>query len=281
LTLFGKKFYHAVVHYTVEGRLIVEITCPGLRVLITAGGAGIGRTIAETFLRNGAQAHICDIDEARLAECRAAWPEIGTTLADVSDPVQVERLFEEAATHLGGLDVLINNAGIAGPTAPVEEITPEAWDRTMAVNINGQFYCARKAAPLLKAAGGGAIINLSSAAGLFGYPLRAPYAASKWAVIGFTKTLAMELGEFNIRVNAICPGVVEGPRIDGVIRAKAKARGVSEEAMREQYLRLASMRTMVSMQDVANMVLFLCSDAGRHISGQALAIDGNIETLRS
>jgi NAD(P)-dependent dehydrogenase (short-subunit alcohol dehydrogenase family) len=259
----------------------MELTCPGLRVLITAGGAGIGRTMAETFLQNGARVHICDVDEARLQEFQAAWPALGVTVTDVSDPAQVDRLFEAAVAHLGGLDVLVNNAGIAGPTAPIEEINPEDWDRTMAINISGQFYCARRAVPLLKAAGGGAIINLSSAAGLFGYPLRAPYAASKWAVIGLTKTLAMELGEFNIRVNAICPGVVAGPRMDGVIKAKAEARGISEAEMREQYLGLVSMHTFVTMQDVANMVLFLCSEAGCRISGQALAVDGNVETLRT
>lgn len=259
----------------------MKLTGQGLRVIITAAASGIGRTIAETFLENGAQVHICDVVEERLAECRAALPDIGATLADVSDPLQVDRLFEEAIAHLGGLDVLVNNAGIAGPTGYVDEITPAAWEQTIAVNINGQFYCARRAVPLLKAAGGGSIINLSSTAGLMGYPLRSPYAASKWAVIGFTKTLAMELGEFGIRVNAICPGPVEGARMEAISAAEAQARGVSVESVREGYVRQTSLRTFIPPQDIANMILFLCSKAGQRISGQALSVDGHTETLRT
>ncbi|MGB0386664.1 MAG: SDR family oxidoreductase [Ardenticatenaceae bacterium] len=251
----------------------------GLRVMITAAAVGIGRAIAEAFLESGAQVHICDIDEARLAACQAALPGIGTTVADVSDPDQVDELFENAIKQLGGLDVLVNNAGISGPTGLVEELTPEGWDRTMAVNINGQFYCTRRAVPLLKAAKGGSIINLSSTAGLFGYPLRSPYAASKWAVIGFTKTLAMELGEFGIRVNAICPGSVDSPRMDRVIAVEAQVRNVPPEVVRNGYLKQVSMRTFIDYRDIANMVLFLCSDAGNKISGQALSVDGHTETL--
>ncbi len=251
-----------------------------LRVIITAGGAGLGRTMAETFLENGAKVHICDVIEEQLADCRVALPGIGTTLADVSDPMQVDQLFDEAADHLGGLDVLVNNAGISGPTGPVEELSPEDWDQTMAVNINGQFYCARRAVPLLKAAGGGSIINLSSTAGFLGYPLRSPYAASKWAVIGLTKSLAMELGQFGIRVNAICPGPVESLRMDAVIAAEAEAMGVSEDTIRAAYYRQTSLHTFVTKQDIANMALYLCSDIGSKISGQAVTVDGHTETLR-
>lgn len=258
----------------------MQLTCEGLRVLVTAAGSGIGRAIAETLQTNGARVHICDLSAERLAECQTALPAIGITQADVADPRQVDPLFDAAVAHLGGLDVLVNNAGIAGPTGPVETLDPVAWDRTMAVNINSQFYCTRRAVPLLKSAGGGAIINLSSAAGLFGYPLRTPYAASKWAVIGLTKSLAMELGDFGIRVNAICPGPVEGPRIDGVISARAEARGESFEAMRAAYQRQNSLHTFIQAQDIANLVLFLCSPAGSKISGQALSIDGNTESLR-
>jgi NAD(P)-dependent dehydrogenase (short-subunit alcohol dehydrogenase family) len=207
-------------------------------------------------------------------------PSVSSTLADVADPEQVDRLFDDAVAQLGGLDILVNNAGIAGPTGPVETLEPEEWDRTITVNLNSQFYCARRAVPHLKNAGGGAIINLSSAAGLVGYPLRAPYAASKWAVIGFTKTLAMELGEFGICVNAICPGPVEGPRIDGVIAARAEAQGETFAAVRESYLRQNSLHTFFAPQDIADLVLFLCSPAGRKFTGQALAIDGHTETLR-
>lgn len=259
----------------------MKLSCKGMRVIVTAAASGIGRAIAEAFLHEGARVHICDIDEDLLFECQATLPGIGATLADVSDPAQVDRLFEDAVVHLGGLDVLVNNAGIPGPSAPVEEVTPEEWDRTLAININGQFYCARRAVPLLKAAGGGSIVNISSTAGLLGYPMRSPYVASKWAVIGFTKTLAMELGEFGIRVNAICPGKVEGDRINRVIAAAAEARGVSPEEVREGYLRLVSLRTFVTAQDVANLVLFICSEAGSKISGQALGVDGHTEVLRT
>lgn len=259
----------------------MQLQTEGLRVLITAAATGIGRVIAETLLANGARIHLGDIAADKLAECQTSLPTITTTLADVADPAQVDRLFADAHHHLGGLDILINNAGIAGPTAPVDEITPEAWNQTMAVNINGQFYCTRRAVPLLKAAGGGLIINLSSAAGLFGFPNRTPYAASKWAVIGFTKSLAMELGMHHIRVNAICPGIVEGDRQNRVIAAKAAAEGRSVEEVRSQIVRQNSMRTFVSQQDIANLVLFLCSPAGSKISGQALSVDGHTETLRT
>ncbi|MCC6454602.1 MAG: SDR family oxidoreductase [Caldilineaceae bacterium] len=258
----------------------MSVNVTGLRVLVTAGASGIGRAIATTFLKQGARVHICDLSTETLAAAASELPGLGTSVTDVADPVQVDRLFDEANAHLGGLDVLVNNAGIAGPTGPVETLDIAAWDRTMAVNINSQFYCARRAVPLLKAAGGGLIVNLSSVAGLFGYPLRAPYAASKWAVIGFTKTLAMELGDFGIRVNAICPGPVEGPRIDGVIRARAEAQGEAFAVTRERYLRQNSLHTFIQAQDIADQMLYLCSPAGRKVSGQALAVDGNTESLR-
>ena len=252
----------------------------GQRALVTAAASGIGHAIAATLRAAGASVHLCDIDAARLAACQAAWPDVGTTVADVADVDQVDRLFDDAVAHLGGLDILVNNAGIAGPTGPVEALDPAAWDRTIAVNLNSQFYCARRAVPLLKTAGGGLIVNISSNAGLFGYPLRTPYAATKWAIIGFTKSLAMELGEFAVRVNAICPGPVEGPRIARVIADRAAARGESVEQMTANYLRQNSLHTFIQAQDIADTVLFLCSSAGRKISGQALAVDGNTETLR-
>jgi NAD(P)-dependent dehydrogenase (short-subunit alcohol dehydrogenase family) len=258
----------------------MRISVKEKRVLITAGASGIGYAFAKAFVENGARVHICDISEILLAGCKKTLPDVGATLADIADPAQVDRLFEEALLHLGGLDVLINNAGIAGPTAAVEEVTPAEWDRTMAININGQFYCARRAVPHIKAAGGGFIINMSSSAGILGYPLRSPYAASKWAVIGLTKTMAMELGETGIRVNAICPNAVEGPRMDAVITAEAQAKGISEKEVYDRLVAGTSMRTFVSTDDVVNLVLFICSEAGSKISGQALSVDGYTETLR-
>jgi NAD(P)-dependent dehydrogenase (short-subunit alcohol dehydrogenase family) len=257
----------------------MEISLKGQRVIVTAGAAGIGRVIAQRFMADGARVHVCDVVEAALAEVRAALPGIGTTLADVSDAAQVDRLFDEAKTNLGGLDVLVNNAGIAGPTAAVENIAPADWERTIAINITGQFLCARRAVPLLKAAGGGLIVNLSSVAGRLGYPLRTPYAASKWAVVGFTESLAMELGPANIRVNAILPGVVAGPRIERVISAKAAALGIGIDEMRKRYVDTVSLKKMVSADDVAAMAAFLASSAGANISGQALSVCGNVERL--
>jgi NAD(P)-dependent dehydrogenase (short-subunit alcohol dehydrogenase family) len=250
-----------------------------LRVLVTAGAAGIGKAFAETFADAGARVFICDIDRTPLDAFRAARPEIGSGITDVSDPRQVDGLFDAAKAFLGGLDVLINNAGIAGPTAPVEDIALADWERTIAVDLSGMFYCTRLAVPLLKEAGGGSIINLSSVAGRLGFPLRTPYAAAKWAVVGFTKSLAIELGPSNIRVNAIQPGVVEGERIDRVISAKAKALGQSVDEIRDQMVSKVSLRRMVSPYDIANMALFLATEAGHNVSGQALSVCGNVETL--
>jgi NAD(P)-dependent dehydrogenase (short-subunit alcohol dehydrogenase family) len=250
-----------------------------MRVLVTAGAAGIGRAFAEVFSDAGAKVFVCDVDRAALDAFRAARAEIGARFADVADPKQVDGLFDEAAVFLGGLDVLINNAGIAGPTAAVEDIAIADWDRTIAVDLNGMFYCTRRAVPMIKAAGGGSIINLSSVAGRLGFPLRTPYSAAKWAVVGFTKSLAIELGPANIRVNAIQPGVVEGERIERVIAAKAKALGLTHEQYRQQLVSKVSLRRTVSPYDIANMALFLATDAGKNISGQALSVCGNVETL--
>jgi NAD(P)-dependent dehydrogenase (short-subunit alcohol dehydrogenase family) len=190
----------------------------------------------------------------------------------------VDRLFTDVKRELGGMDVLVNNAGVAGPTAKVEDIRPEDWEKCIAVDLNGMFYCTRLAMPLLKANGrerGGSVINLSSVAGRLGFGMRTPYAAAKWGVVAFTKSLAVEAGPDGIRVNCIQPGNVEGERIDRVIKAKAEAFGVSLEKQKQTLLDTTSLRTFVSAQDIANMALFLATDAGKHISGQALSICGD------
>jgi NAD(P)-dependent dehydrogenase (short-subunit alcohol dehydrogenase family) len=251
----------------------------GLRVLVTAGGSGIGRAIADRLLAHGARVHVCDVADDHLAGFRAVHPAAGATRADVSSEADVAALFAAVAADLGGLDVLVNNAGIAGPTGGVEEISPADWRRTLDVGLTGQFLCTRHAVPMLKAAGGGSIVNMSSAAGRFGYAYRTPYAAAKWGVIGFTQSLAKELGPANIRVNAILPGIVEGPRMAGVIRARAAQVGVSYEEMEAEYLKSVSLRRMVTADDVAQTVLFLVSPAGRNVSGQSLGVCGNVETL--
>ncbi len=251
----------------------------GKRVVVTAAGEGIGKAIARAFLDAGARVHVCDVVEERLTAFQAEAAGLGATLADVADRAQVARLFDDALAHLGGLDVLVNNAGIAGPTGPIETIDPDEWSRTIDVNLVGMFHCARLAVPRLKEAGGGSIVNLSSTAGIMGFPLRTPYAASKWGVVGLTKTLAMELGGFGIRVNAICPGPVSGERMERDIAAEAEARGVDAETVRESYLGQTSLHSFIDAQDIANMVLFVCSDAGAKISGQALAVDAHTESL--
>ena len=254
---------------------------PGLIVLVTAGASGIGRMIAKTFLEHDCRVHICDIDQSAIDEFLLEYPQCSASLTDVSDKQSVEALFADVEERYGHLDILINNAGTAGPTAPLEDIDPDDWDATVAVNLNGQFYCSRLAIPLIRQAGGGSIINMASSAALFGYPNRAPYAASKWAVIGLTKTMAMELGGSNIRVNAICPGSVEGPRIDRVIRKDAQARGKSIEEIRDLYTRQTSLRRFIDPQEIAHMAVFLASKLGRSMSGQVLSVDGHTESLSS
>ncbi len=256
----------------------MELTLKGQRVLITAGAGGIGRVMAQTFVKADAKVHVCDVVQSALDETVKALG-VTATLCDVSDLKQVDQLFADAKKRLGGLDVLVNNAGIAGPTAKVEDIGVEDWRRCIDIDLNGMFYCTRLAVPMLKAAGGGSIINLSSAAGRLGFAFRTPYAAAKWGVVGFSKSLSMELGTDNIRVNAIQPGVVEGDRIDRVIEAKAKALGISFEEQKARSLEKVSMRSMVSPQDIANMALYLASDAGKHVTGQAISVCAGLEML--
>ena len=257
----------------------MEFSAKGLRVLVTAGAAGIGRVISRTFVEHGAHVHICDVDEKALAGTKKQLPAVTQTLADVSKLADVDRMYEDVKKHLRGLDVLVNNAGIAGPTGKVEDIKPEDWDRTIAIDLNGMFYVTRRFMPMIKEAGGGSIINLSSIAGRFGFPMRTPYSAAKWAVVGFTQSLAAEAGPDKVRVNCIQPGIVEGERIDRVIEAKAKSLGVSQEEVKNRMLAGTSLNTTVTAQDIANMALFLATAPGRHISGQDIAVCGGSRYL--
>jgi NAD(P)-dependent dehydrogenase (short-subunit alcohol dehydrogenase family) len=248
-------------------------------VLVTAGADGIGRCFAETFLRHGCRVHICDISAPSVERFLSDNPGATATVADVSAPSDVDCVFKDLAHHHKRLDILVNNAGIAGPTAAVEDIGIAEWDKTVAVDLSAHFYVTRKAVPMLKASGGGSIINNSSSAAFFGYPLRSPYTASKWGLIGLTKTWAMELGPYKIRVNALCPGSVKGKRIDDVIESDAQVRGVNPESIRRVYLEQTSLEVFVSAEDVANMAVFLSSDLGANISGQVIGIDGHTESL--
>ncbi len=251
----------------------------GLRVVVTAGASGIGRAIADLLIEGGARVQICDIDDKFLKAFAETQPKAGAIRADVAVEADVDRLFDAAESALGGLDALINNAGVAGPTRPVEELDPADWRRCIDVDLTGAFLCARRAVPLIKAAGGGAIVNMSSVAGKYGYPFRAPYAAAKYGLIGLTETLAKELGPANIRVNAILPGVVAGARIESVITHRAEQLGISYEEMEARLPEKVSLRRMVTAGDVAATVAFLLSEAGRNISGQSIAVDANVETL--
>jgi NAD(P)-dependent dehydrogenase (short-subunit alcohol dehydrogenase family) len=257
----------------------VNLGIKGLRVLVTAGASGIGREISRAFAAEGARVHVCDVDDKALAALARSDRKITRSRADVADRKDVDRLFKEALKALGRLDVLVNNAGIAGPTGRVEDLKPEDWDRCLAVNISGQFNCVRLAVPHLRKSKNASIINLSSAAGRLGFPMRTPYASSKWAVVGFSKSLAIELGEAGIRVNAIQPGIVEGDRIRRVIGAKAKARGISFARQEQEMLSHVSMRTTVTPQQIADAIVFLCSERGRTISGQAISICGDTQML--
>lgn len=257
----------------------MDIAMKGKRVLVTAGAQGIGWAITEAFVAAGAQVHICDVNTVFLADAQRRLPGVSQSCTDVSDAAQVDAMFAELSSRWGVLDVLVNNAGIAGPTARLEETELSEWNQTIAVNLTGPFLCARRAVPLLKANGGGSIVNLSSAAGRFGFPLRTPYSASKFGVIGLTETWAMELGPSNIRVNAILPGIVAGERQERVIAAKAASYGIGHEEMRQRLLAKVSLRSMVTAQDIANQILFICSPAGAAISGQSLSVCGNVEHL--
>ena len=257
----------------------MDLDIKGLRVLVTAGASGIGREIARAFAEEGARVHVCDVDDEALDALRRSDPGVTASRADVADRRDVARLFEEALSGLGGLDVLVNNAGIAGPTGRVEEINPEDWDRCVEVCLTSQFNCVRLAIPHLRESRNASIVNLSSIAGRLGFALRSPYAAAKWGVIGFTKSLAIELGEDGIRVNAILPGVVEGDRIRRVFESKAQVRGVSFQEVQDEALAYVSMKTMVTPRQLADQILFLCSPRGRTISGQALSICGDAKML--
>lgn len=251
----------------------------GARVLVTAGASGIGLATARAFAQQGARVHVCDVDETALESLGTTDATLGRSVCDVADRASVGRLFDTVTGAFGGLDVLVNNAGIAGPTGRCEDIAPEEWEKTLAVNITGQFHCARLAIPHLRQSKNASIANLSSAAGRFGFALRTPYAASKWAVIGFTKSLSIELGPDGIRVNAICPGSVSGPRIESVIANKAAARGVAPQVVRDEMVAKASLKRMVSAEDVAHAIVFLASPLGANISGHALPVDGDTQAL--
>ncbi|WP_306029478.1 SDR family oxidoreductase [Stappia sp. MMSF_3263] len=249
------------------------------RVIVTAGAAGIGLEIARAFVEEGARVWVCDVDETALAALSSSDPALSARHCDVSDRDSVARFFEEATAALGGLDVLVNNAGIAGPTARIDDVAPEDWDRCLAVCLTGQFNFARLAAPLLRQSDSASMINLSSLAGRLGFAMRTPYAAAKWGVIGLTKSLAIELGPDGVRVNAVLPGLVAGDRQRRVLEAKAQRRGQSFSEVEAEAFSYTSIREYVTPRQIAGQVLFLASEHGRTISGQAISVCGDTRML--
>ena len=245
------------------------------RVLITAGAAGIGREFARAFAANGAKVFICDIDDKGLAALTKEIPGLIAKRYDMSQRAEIEAMVPDAVAALGGLDVLINNAGIAGLTLPVDQYPPDDWDKVVAVNLTAMFDVTRLAIPHLKQSKAGCIINMSSIAGRFGFMNRSPYAATKWGVIGFTKTLALELGQWSIRANAIAPGAVEGERIVRVFQGRAQISGRSLEDVKAAAMAEQSIKAMIDPKDIAQLAVFLASDAGKSISGQVMPIDND------
>jgi NAD(P)-dependent dehydrogenase (short-subunit alcohol dehydrogenase family) len=247
------------------------------RVLVTAAASGIGREIARAFLAGGDSVFVCDFDARGLEALNKELPGVVTGLCDISKRADIERMVVEAVAALGGLDVLVNNAGISGPTAPVEAINPDDWEKVMQVDLTGTFNVTRLCIPYLKESNAGAIINMSSVAGRFGYPNRSPYATAKWGIIGFTKTLSLELGEYGIRANAILPGAVDGTRIQRVLADRAKANGTSLEEETKNAMSVQSLKYFVDPRDIAALAVFLASDAAKSISGQMVPIDNDMQ----
>ncbi|UWQ13194.1 SDR family oxidoreductase [Aliiroseovarius sp. M344] len=251
----------------------------GKRVLITAGGSGIGACFARRFHAEGAKVAICDIDSDALTATASTLPSVIAVAANVTQPDEMQVLFDRLDRDWGGVDMLCANAGTGGPAGAIEDLSLDDWRACISANLDGAFLACGWAARHMKAQGSGSMLLTSSTAGLWGYPMRSPYATAKWGVIGLMKTLASELGPYGVRVNALCPGAVEGPRMERVIEREAKAHGLDPEEMRQRYVKGIAMKTWVTADDLADTALFLASDASRKISGQALAVDGHTESL--
>jgi NAD(P)-dependent dehydrogenase (short-subunit alcohol dehydrogenase family) len=244
------------------------------RVVVTAGGGGIGLTIAKAFVAAGDRVHVCDVDADAVERVTRDNPAITGTVCDIADRAAVERFVDEAVDALGGIDVLVNNAGIAGPTTSVEDLDPDEWDTVLAVNLTGPFNVTRLAIPHLKKSDAGVVIMMSSVGGRFGYANRSTYATTKRALIALAETLALELGDDGVRVNTIAPGAVSGPRMDGVLRARAAATGRDLNDVLTDALGIQSIKRFADPQDIAALAVFLAGEHATTITGQTFAIDG-------
>lgn len=249
------------------------------RVLITGGGSGIGLTLARRFAATGDRVALCDASAEAIAQVQADHPEFIAYQADVTDEAQMNAFLGAVEAEWGGIDVCCANAGTGGPAGRIEDMEYDDWKSCVGVNLFGSFLTCRWAARLMRAQGHGLIILTTSTAGLFGYPLRSPYATAKWGLVGLTKTLAGELGPAGVRVNAIAPGAVEGKRMERVLANESAASGIPVEELRQTYVKGVSLKTWVSADDLADMALFLASPAASKISGQIMAVDGHTESL--
>ena len=248
------------------------------KIIISAAASGIGLAILNVCLSRGAKLFICDNNEKLLNKLIKKYKSnknLSIFKCDTSDEKEVESLFKVIKSKTSKIDCLINNVGIAGPTSTIDKISSKDWEKTIKVNVTSHFYFSKLAIPMLKKNKGGSIINISSGAGIMGFPLRSPYAASKWAVIGMTKTLAMELGKYKIRVNAICPGTIKGDRMVRVIKDKSKFLGKSKKKIEKEFISMASMNCWIKEEDIGKMCSFLTSDDAVTISGQVIGVDGN------
>jgi len=249
------------------------------KVFISAGGSGIGRCIAEAFLKQGDDVFVCDINQQSLQQFKQDYPQLQIAYCDLGQMNAIQPMFETAMQALGGLDILVNNTGISGPTVAADELSFEDWTQVLNLNLNSTFMMTKLAIPYLKQSNSGVIINLSSIAGRMGYPFRLAYSTSKWGIIGFTKTLSMELGAFDIRVNAVLPGAVDGERVQRVLQARADAMNISLEEVTQNALANQSLKQFVNPKHIADLCVYLASDSASSISGQILPIDGDKQRL--
>lgn len=248
------------------------------RVVITGGASGIGARMAERFAEAGDRVAVCDASSEAVQEFSAKNQGIRTVQADVRDEAAMDTFLGSVEADWGGVDVVCANAGIGGAAGRIEDLTYDEWRDCVGVNLDGAYLTCRWAARLMRSQGSGVILLTSSTSGQWGHPNRSPYAAAKWGIIGLMKTLAMELGPAGVRVNAICPGAVEGPRMERVLARQSAASGKDAEQIRRDYAEGTSLRTWVTADDIADMALFLASPAASKISGQAMAVDGHTET---
>jgi NAD(P)-dependent dehydrogenase (short-subunit alcohol dehydrogenase family) len=249
--------------------------------VITGAGRGIGRAIALAYVQEGAQVVLAARSVEALQETQAEIARLGGTgivlPTDISDPDAIEALVTQTLAHFGRIDILVNNSGIGGPSAPLWEIAPSEWEETFKVNVTGTYLCCRAFLPHMIKQRAGCIVIIGSMTGKRPLLNRTPYAASKMALVGLARTLAWETGPYNIRVNVISPGPVEGKRIEWVIRTQAEAKGISVDEARQQFTSGSPLGQLVAASDVADAAVFLASDKAKAITGEDLNVSaGNV-----